>query len=229
MTTNLYDPFPLPEAYLEKFEHHFEEGQRIRVKADGRKGKIETINRHGGINIKLDSGHMVEAHKSEIEPEDFPHVEPARSKASDAMAQSLEGFVQKSAGLMHALKGGSVSASDQALIRRSLEQIRSGAYVNSPYGDLSIDGPHRSLEIMAEKYSGTATSGDTFTTLSGKAFTKAAHSGPDADPEFKVGDRVKCKVTKKVGTITRLDYGFANVTYPDGEGISACDYLETAA
>ena len=65
--TDPYGPDP-----LEKFSHHFSEGQRVRLKDTGHRGKILTINRRGNSNVRLDSGHMVECHPHEIEPEDFP-------------------------------------------------------------------------------------------------------------------------------------------------------------
>ena len=74
---------PLDDEPLEKFSHHFEEGtSRVRVKADGRTGKLESINAHGGHNVRLDSGHFIECRRDEIEPSDFPSHEYSHEPAN---------------------------------------------------------------------------------------------------------------------------------------------------
>jgi hypothetical protein len=59
------------EHDLEKFSHHFEEKQRVRVKTDGRVGRIENFNAKQHVNVRLDSGHLIECHPDEIEPADW--------------------------------------------------------------------------------------------------------------------------------------------------------------
>lgn len=84
---NSYVPEPVT-----KFQHHLAEGQRVRLRASGRTGKLEVLNSHGTHHVSmtdhcvvlLDSGHRVQCSRDEIDPEDFP----APGKVSKAAGSS---------------------------------------------------------------------------------------------------------------------------------------------
>lgn len=117
---------------VHKFSHHFEEKQKVRVKADGRTGGVENFNAKQHVNVRLDSGHLIECHPDEIEPADWQDSAPAK--------------------LQRAIAAGRVSVHDQVVIQNELEKISTGSYAVDPFGETLRDSPSNVLKLFAEKY-----------------------------------------------------------------------------
>jgi len=54
---------------LEKFSFVYEEGDRVVLKENSVRGTIESVTKRNTLIIKLDSGHVIECHESEVEPD----------------------------------------------------------------------------------------------------------------------------------------------------------------
>jgi hypothetical protein len=157
------DPFGNAlDGSLSKFSHYFDNGQDVRVKATGHRGKIvgRAVGSEHHFHVRLDSGHEVRAHRDELEPSDFPsaHHGPVSSKTS------TPGFAKTLLSQFDGLRTADVSAHDQVIIERERRKIETGAYAANP---LDIDGtddpePIRLLKVIKEKYPDKSSVGDTF-------------------------------------------------------------------
>jgi hypothetical protein len=127
------------EQEIRKFSHHFEEKQKIRVNADGRTGRIENFNAKQHVNVRLDTGHLVEYLPDEISPADWQDSPTAK--------------------LQRAIEAGRVSVPDQVTFQIALEKIATGKYAVDPFGETLSDSPHETLRILAEKYDKTSADG----------------------------------------------------------------------
>jgi len=210
------------DEVLAKFSHHFEEGQRVRVKETGHCGRIKTINRKDHANVMLDSGHFIECHPREIEPEDFPGYGEmaAPGKASGFALERLRPFLAKASGLARAMDEGRVSAYDELLVRTSLAKAMTPGVADvDPFACSDTENDHvRLLRYLAEKYEDSG------------PLAKLGRLAPNEDHEFHEGQRVRDKTTQKKGTIQRLSYGVAHVDFDDGmHAIVVGDYLEACA
>jgi hypothetical protein len=102
--------FSFLDQPLEKLRHVHEEGHRVKIKADGRRGTIIAINASGGHVLRLDSGHTVIARDFEIEPEGYtqsvsrawnpyPDLDGSPAPSSDSFTKRAKGSPKFKAGM----------------------------------------------------------------------------------------------------------------------------------
>lgn len=211
------DPFPLD---LEKYSHHFEEGQRVKFKETGHRGKIKSINAHGGgHNVMLDSGHFVECRDSEIEPEDFP-----ASNSSGAHLDRVQKGGSSLDGLLAAMENGTISDHDRVIVTEELRKWEACEGAVDPLAGISTvyaewhDPRLHVLTIMAVKYAGT-------TATSPDALAKRAKSS-----DLRVGMKVKDKASGSIGTLTRIGaMGDVEIEFEKGHTMVCMEkYIEVA-
>lgn len=198
MKISEYDPFPVE---LEKYEHHFEEKQKVRIKKDGREGVIEAVNHNGQLNVKLDSGHSVQCLPSECEPADFP---PAHSGSGHDGA--VENAFSPADGLVKAIREGTISDADLVIVKLECAKIQRDAVASDPLscGDRLQKNPaYDRLQILCRKYSGA-----------GHEFAKRAKPRMD----LAVGKKVH-GIGGKIGVITKVTDYYVEVDY-GGNGVA---------
>jgi hypothetical protein len=156
------DPLPLSSdsSDLQKFRHWHDVGHRVRTR-DGHPEKIATRHGEHRFTLRLDSGHEIFAHESELTPEDLPSTghRAVSSKSSAA------GFTKTLLSQFDGLRTADVSAHDRAFIDSAIQRAEDGAYATNPFDCDGRDDPEpiQCLKIMMEKYSvGKSTGGDTF-------------------------------------------------------------------
>lgn len=232
--TEMLDPIPIDEGPVTKFGHHLKEGQRVRVKETGHRGKVSNLGANNRVHVELDSGHFIHCAPSELEPEDFPSARaysPEVSRVqkaldplpfdddpvvksekifSHAARESFRPLLKSVAGIIRAWEAGTVSVRDRVLIKMAFENIEAGRTVRHPLDLLGETEEHNAkiLRIMAEKYAGTPAS---------DRLEKRARTG------LRVGMKVRgihAGELGKVGTIRAIDGPLVRVTFDDGTGES---------
>jgi hypothetical protein len=208
------DELARDESLGKKMTHHWEEGQRVRLRPSGRTGKIKTINNRGDLNVMLDSGHFVQCMDTDdCEPEDWaetvPKPAPPSMTASEkafAKAHSPYGWLEddEPSALDKKLEAAVVSVDDQVLIKRCTENIENHRTVVDPLGLGDYEDENTTmLRIMSEKYPALPTS---------DVLAKRARSG------LRVGQKVRCNPSGTIGTITSIEGNLVKVRYDDGSG-----------
>jgi hypothetical protein len=209
--TAAMDPFGGIDS-MEKYSHHFEEGQRVRIKADNRRGKIESINGRGHLNVKLDSGHLVECVENECEPADFPSTNSSGATLDRAQkGGSLYG------GLIAAMENGTISDQDRVIVSEELRKYDAGEGVVDPFGGIDSfrevyhDPRLEILGVMAEKYVGAAA----------EPLEKRKKDSGCLCKAYRVGQSVRDRQFGSVGKITRVDpRGAVDVDFGGGNSTS---------
>jgi preprotein translocase subunit YajC len=192
-------------VFLSKKVHHsFADGDEVVVNQEGhhthgQPGKIVDARSDSRLGVKLDTGHLIYCHESDLVPAYFAPV---------ASTVKILG---------RALDSGAVSVHDRVRIEACLEKVRTGNYATSPFGERLCDSPVRSLEIYAEKYQAS----DTSNQLSKRAKTKF-ESG------LKIGDSVRDHIGR-VAKITAIGEHSVTLDFGNGTtGMSLFGYLEAA-
>jgi hypothetical protein len=175
-------------VFLSKKVHHsFAEGDEVVVNQEGhhthgQPGKIVDARSDSRLGVKLDTGHLIYCHESDLVPAYFAPV---------ASSVKILGS---------ALDSGAVSVHDRVRIEACLEKVRTGNYATSPFGETYSGNPVAELELYASKY----VSADTSDVLNKRA--KSASTFKDGDIVKDAMGR-KAKVTRADVTHCELDYG----------------------
>ena len=189
----------------------------MKVKADGRRGKIEETHDNGNLVVKLDSGHMITANHTELEPENFSNADPG--------AESGGGLVLERAIL--AIDSGKVP---EKLARATLAQIRkyqTGETIVDPLGGGAVDALH---EIPVDPRLGDLPLLLKMCADCAEPLEKRRKPRTDLKRGLKVKVRNPVDGTlSTIGEITSIDGVIVKVAFPGGEMVALDHAIELAA